>query len=188
MGVQKGWKQETFRNRKMAKGGKQRNRGARPRNVKCGRRKFWIHRRCRLSATRASKNANNASCTKIAKKGLGRVVAFTKMWLKPYNQFASLLNYIMHNLTSEKINLLPLCVKDSRKKIVKTKEVILPWRVTRKWNWKKPEVETKDCFLQVHTPVLTSLEDNNQNNLKLIQIKVQRSTLFNWISDLEPSY
>lgn len=43
-------------------------------------------------------------------------------------------------------------------------------------------------FLYVHTPVVTSLENKNQNNLKLIQIKVQRSTLFNWISDLEPSY
>ena len=199
IGVQKGWTEETFCYRKMAKGGKPRNWGARPRKAKCGRREFWIHRRCRVSATRASKNANNASWTNIAIKWFGRVVAFTKMWLKhitsstsdyvacwvsfigPYNQFAPLLNNIMQNLTSEKINLLPLCVK--------TKEVILPWRVTaRKWNWKKPEVETKDCSLHVHTPVVTSLENNNQNNLKLIQIKVQRSTLFKWILDLEPSY
>jgi len=38
------------------------------------------------------------------------------------------------------------------------------------------------------TPVVTSLENNNQNNLQIIQNKVQRSTLFNWISDLEQSY
>lgn len=50
---------------KWLKGESQETEGRGPGMQSTGR-EFWIHSRCRVSATRASKNANNASGTKIA--------------------------------------------------------------------------------------------------------------------------
>ena len=82
----------------------------------------------------------------------------------------------MQNLTSEKINLFPLCanlVKIPEKNLRK-RDLSQEGEIGKSRKWKPKIVPFKSYHIY--------------NNRKLIQIKVQRSTLFNWISDLEPSY